>query len=130
MLRTRLVVVAALAASFLSGACAPKAVRAYVAPTDQTVSVETQMSGDGRGHSVYVTNRSTVPIVVTGIHLYDCENIRNRCEPRKINVRVEPGDRRLVESVRPESPERSNGFRVRFTWTAAGTNPLAEIPPR
>lgn len=91
--------------------------------------ITTEMSHGGEGHAVYVTNNSTVPIVVTGVHLYDCDNIRNRCEPRRIKVEVRPGQRRVIETVRPDSPARGNSFRVRFTWTAEGINPLGEIPP-
>jgi hypothetical protein len=111
-------------------ACAPKTVQTYVAPTNQTVDAAIEMSHGGEAQVIVVTNRSTVPVVVTGVQLISCENIKTRCdEGHRLKVSVGPGQRRTVMTVRPDNPNRGHGFRFNYTWTAEGTNPLATVTP-
>jgi hypothetical protein len=119
-----------LALAVAASACAPKAARTYVAPTANSIDATTEMSYNGEGHVIVVTNRSTVPIVVTGVSLVSCENIKNRCdEATRMKVRVPPGQRKTVLNVRPENPAQGHGFRFTFAWTAEGTDPLAGVTP-
>ena len=60
------------------------------APSNETIETGTEMSFGGDGQIVYVYNHSSVPIVVTGLHLIDCENIKNSCDVQRLRVQVNP----------------------------------------
>src|SRR5882757_5389724 len=61
----------------------------FLAPSGESIESGSEMSYGGDGYNVYITNHSSVPIEVTGLKLYDCENIRNQCDlavPLKVRV--------------------------------------------
>ena len=120
-MRPSIVIGAALLA--FGGACAPAAQRerVYVAPTNETVIATLEQSGTSEVpvHVVYVANNSTVPIVVFGVVLRDCENVRQRCESHRTNVRVGPGQRQSVFRVEPRDARQAFGFRYSFSWRVA-----------
>ena len=129
-IRSSLLPSAAIASLALLAACGPKGVKTYVAPSDSTIEALTEMSAGGEAQVIVVTNHSTVPIVVTGVSLVSCENIKNRCnEATRMKVKLAPGQRRTVLTVRPENPQRAHGFRFTWTWSAEGTDPLAGVTP-
>lgn len=108
----------------LASGCAAKATeRVYVAPTDQTVTARLEAAMDGRGQYVYVENRSTVPVTVTSLHLRDCENIKNRCEVTRMRLKLAPGQRQQIGTVRPANPDAGHNFRYSFTWEADNAAP-------
>jgi hypothetical protein len=100
------------------GACAPVTPKIYVAPTRETVTSSLEdVSAGGPGHVIYVANGSSVPIQVSSVTLYDCENIKLRCdEPIRLKQRLEPGRRHSVARIDPKDSERSYHFRYRFSW--------------
>jgi len=119
-MRTRLSHFSALGAiASLAAACSGSRVPVYVAPSNQTIQSGTEMSHGGDGQFIYVVNHSSVPITITGLHITDCENVRNRCEPTRLRVRVEPGRRQNLATVRPDNPNRAHSFRFRYTWEPA-----------
>src|SRR5206468_12813092 len=64
-----------------------------------------------RRSSDLVTNRSSVPIEVTGLKLYDCENIRNPCDVAvALKVRLEPGRRQTVYTLKVANTERRSSL--------------------
>lgn len=72
----------------------PKASRqtVFVAATNETVSTATEEAhGDAPAHNVWVTNASTEPVIVYSVTLRGCENIKQQCVPRKMNLTVGPG---------------------------------------
>ena len=87
-------------AATLSAACAGGQTRIYVAPTSETIEAHTEITLSGDGQEVYVLNHSSVPIIVTGLSLVNCENIKNRCEAERLHVRVPPGQRVSLVTVR------------------------------
>ena len=91
----------------------------YVAASNANITDQAVASYNGVSQLVYVTNGSTVPIVVTSVRLYDCDNIRNRCEVVRMRVPVGPGHRELIVTVNPENPERAYSYRYSWTWEAA-----------
>lgn len=107
--------IAMLCATLLA-ACASSTERVYVAPSNDTVITSLEASYDGRGQQIYVTNLSSVPIVVTSLHLRECKNIRNRCEVRRMNVLVEPGKRRQIELVEYDRTG-TGGSTFRYSWS-------------
>jgi len=77
------------------------------------------MTFSGDGHEIYVLNHSTVPIVVTGLSLYDCENIKNRCDVQRLQVHVQPRQRVVLAIVRPNDKSRPSSFQFRYSWEPA-----------
>lgn len=60
-----------------------KAQDSFVAPNDRTVIATTEQSNsDDPVHMLYISNNSTVPIVVFGVSLVQCENVKQSCGPR------------------------------------------------
>lgn len=106
-------------ASTLTIACASGPTPVYIAPTSQTIEARTEMTFSGDGHALYVLNNSSVPILVTGLSLYDCENIKNRCEAQRLRVQVPPHQRVILATVRPDNTSRPSSFHWRYTWEPA-----------
>ncbi len=103
----------------LAAACAGRSVPVYVAPSNETIEAGTEMALSGDGQYVYIFNHASVAIMVTGLHLTDCENIKNRCEVMRLRVQVRPGQRENVATVRPDNPNRPSSFRFTYTWEPA-----------
>lgn len=90
---------------------------AYVAPSDQTVTLQTEESIAGRpGHVIWVRNASTVPIHVFSVSLRDCENVKGYCGVSKVNIRVKPGGRTVLKRVDAADPDKGFGYRSAFSW--------------
>ena len=114
----RLAAVLSLIAT-IATACSTGRIPAYVAPSNDTIESGTEMTHGDDGQYIYITNHSSVPIIVTGLHLTSCENIKNRCDPMPLRVRVVPGGRENVATVKPDNPSRAYSFRFTFTWEQA-----------
>ncbi len=77
------------------------------------------MNNAGDGQYVYVINHSTVPIMVTGLNLLDCQNVRNFCQPQQLAIHVAPGQRVNLATVKPDNPGSASSFRFTYTWAPA-----------
>ena len=111
----------ALAAVALLG-CAPTRQRVYVAPSlDNIIASLEQGRGETPSHLVWVENRSTVPVTVYSVSLRDCENVKQVCEPRPVDVTIAGGQRRVVMRVEARSPNQGFTFRYGFAWRPAET---------
>ena len=95
----------------------------FVAPTRTTIigSAE-QAYGSSPGHALYITNRSTVTIVVFGLTLSDCENVRQSCQGQRLNIPIEPGDRRQVGRVEVKDTGRHWSYRWNYSYRADSSN--------
>ncbi len=100
-------------------ACASNRAVIFVAPSNETVVSGTEMALSGEGQVVFVYNHSSVSIVVTGLHLIDCENIKNRCEVQHIRIPVPAGQRTDLVTVRPDAIGRAYSFRFTYSWEQA-----------
>ena len=103
----------------LASACASSRTPVYVAPSSETIESGTEMALTGDGQYIYIVNHSSAAITVTGLHLIDCENIKNRCEVMRLRVRVPPGQRANLATVRPDNPNRASSFRFTYRWEPA-----------
>ena len=103
-------------ASMLAGACASNRVPVFVAPSNQSIEAGSEMSFGGDGHVVYVYNHSSAPIMVTGLQLLDCENIKNSCEVQRLRIQVPAGQRTNIATVKPENPNRPYSFQFHYSW--------------
>jgi hypothetical protein len=98
----------------------------FVAPTRNTIVGSAEQShGSTPGHDLYISNRSTVPIVVFGFTLTDCENIRQACSGERINIPVAPGDRRQVGRVDARDAHREWRYRWNYSFRADSSNAQA-----
>jgi hypothetical protein len=89
----------------------------FVAPTIYNVSAVTEQgSGDNPAHALYVQNSSTVPVVVFGILLTECDNVRQPCGSHHVKIRVGPNRRVNVGRVEPRDRERGMSYRWTFSY--------------
>ena len=117
---------ATLAASALCAlgalGCASAAQRIYVAPSAENVVAGVE---EGRGpnpsQSIWVENRSTEPVTVYSVTLRSCENVRQPCEPRPMDLRLAAGQRRTVLRVQPRLENRGFSFGFSFAWRPTET---------
>lgn len=106
-------------------ACAPatQADRGHIEPTSRTVRAKTVAAYSGRGQQILVENGSTVDIVVTSLHIKECENVRNRCEVVRLNILVPAGQSRPITTVERRDDQRAYNFRYSWTWDRAEDDP-------
>ena len=105
-----------LALVALTVACSTGRIPAYVPPSNEAIEAGTEMNYGGDGQFVYVINHASVSITITGLHLIDCDNIKNRCDPMQLRVQVAPGRRENLITVKPDNPNRAYSSRFTYTW--------------
>jgi hypothetical protein len=117
----------ALVLALLLAGSAPLAAQdRFIAPTSSSVSAYTEEGvGDNPAHVLYVQNSSTVPIVVFGIVLSQCENIRQPCGGRRVKIRIAPNRRVNVGRVEPRDRERDFSYRWNFSFGGDSTDAKA-----
>ena len=86
-----------------------------VAPSDQTIVAEEDSSFEGQVLSIL--NNSSAAVVVTSVHIYDCDNVASSCTITRLRTPIGPGQRRRVAVIRPADPERGYSYKYRWTWT-------------
>ncbi len=98
---------------------APKPPRAYIAPSDATVlTVAEESQTMARNITIYVINRSSVPIIVYTASLRDCENIKQSCTPVRLNLRVRPDGRMPILRASPKNEMEGMRYSYSFGWRA------------
>lgn len=103
--------------AFVIAGCASQGQRVYVAPTNNSISTTTEQGlGSTPSQNIYVVNASTEPIIVFGVALRECENIKQRCEPKQTNVRIGGGERRIVLHVEPANLQNAYSYRFGYSW--------------
>jgi hypothetical protein len=74
---------------------------------------------------LYVQNSSTVPIVVFGISLTECENVKQPCGGRRVKIRIAPNRRVNVARIEPRDRERGFSYRWNFSYGADSSDAQA-----
>lgn len=98
----------------------------FIAPNERTViALSEQSNSDDPAHSLYISNNSTVPIVVFGVTLVQCENVKQSCGPRRTNIKIGPGRRVNVGRVQARDTERGFGYRWSFSYHADSSDAKA-----
>jgi hypothetical protein len=98
----------------------------FVAPTRYTVTGSSEQSyGPTVGHVLYVSNHSTVPIIVFGVAVTSCENVRRMCLGERVNIPIAPGEKRPVWRVEAKNDQRSFNYRWTYSYRADSSNTLA-----
>jgi len=103
-----------------------KAQDVFVAPNDRTVIASTEQSNsDDPAHMLYISNNSTVPIVVFGITLTACENVKQSCGARRTNFKIGAGRRVNVGRVQARDAERAFSYRWGMSYHADSSDAKA-----
>jgi hypothetical protein len=98
----------------------------FVAPTRNSIIASSeQSSGPVSAHLLYVSNQSTVPIVVFGILLTSCENVKQMCVGQRVNVPIPAGIRRQVGRVDVKDDNRAFNYRWSFSYRADSSDAIA-----
>jgi hypothetical protein len=98
----------------------------FVAPTERSViATSEQSNSDDPVHMLFVSNNSTVPIVVFGVSLTACENVKQPCGPRRTKIRIGEGRRVNVGRVQARDTERGFGYRWSFSYHADSSDAKA-----
>jgi hypothetical protein len=98
----------------------------FVAPTHNNVIASSEQSaGPLTAHLLYVSNESTVPIVVFGVLLSSCENVKQMCTGQRVNVPIPPGIRRQVGRVDIKDDNRAFSYRWTFSYRADSSDAMA-----
>ena len=109
----------------LAGSAPLAAQDRFIAPSSSTVNAFTEEGvGENPAHVLYVQNSSTVPIVVFGVTLSECENIKQSCGARRVKIRVAPN--RRVNVGRVEARDRERGFSYRWNFSYGGDSTDAQ----
>ena len=104
-------------AALMAVGCASATQQGYVLPAPNTVFVETdERQRDPPVHLVSIVNLSSDPVVVSSITLDQCENIKQPCELRPVELRIPSNSRLLAMRVEPALQEHRFSYRVRFAW--------------
>lgn len=77
---------------------------------------------------VWVSNHSDQTIIVNGVTLADCENVRVSCSTHRLNIRINPGQEKMIYRVRQRYADQHFTFRYSFSWTTDGPSPAAVAP--
>jgi hypothetical protein len=92
--------------------------RVYVAPTAQSVFAGYDEIASHPGQVMWVENRSSVPITIYSVTLRGCENVKQRCEVRPVNIHLGPNSRAELTRIEPENPQKAYNFSSTFAWRA------------
>ncbi len=90
----------------------PGAVRLMGSPIELD---EARIKGSRR-QLVSARNRSGQPVRITGLALYDCVNVQERCVARDTSLLLAPREERLLVEVRPWMTARSPKYQVAYKW--------------
>ncbi len=77
---------------------------------------------------VWVSNHSDQTIIVNGVTLADCENVRVSCSTHRLNIRINPGQEKMIYRVRQRFADQHFTFRYSFSWTTDGPAPAGPEP--
>ena len=117
----------ALSALLATPLAAQRGEEVFAAPnwTNVFSDIETAPGRDP-AHNIWITNHSSVPVLITSITMQSCENIKQRCSGSRVRVKVVPNGRALVFRVSPKDPlARWTYRRVTFTWQVDPGDPIA-----
>ena len=102
----------ALASAGWTGApSVPGAVRLMRSPVDLDDARK-----DSQRHVVSARNRSDRPVRITGLALYDCVNVQERCVVTDTSLLLLPHETRMLVEVHPWFAARAPRYQVAYRW--------------
>ena len=100
----------------------------FVATTSSSVIGSSEQSfGSGAAHLLYVSNQSTVSIVVFGLVLTSCENVKQVCLGQSVKIPIPAGVRRQVGRVDVKDDRKAFNYRWTFSYRADSTDAIAVL---
>ena len=107
-------------------ACSSATQRVYIAPSAETIISDTEeRQSDPPSHLIFIRNRSTVPVTVFSVSLNSCQNIKGSCGPRRVSIKVAPGQRVTALRVEPANQTLAFSYRFGFSWNADSSGSMA-----
>ncbi|MGH7670600.1 MAG: hypothetical protein ACRENQ_14035 [Gemmatimonadaceae bacterium] len=104
--------------ALIAGCASTGGQQVYVAPTADTIISGYEQIESHPGQVMYVENRSSVPILVYSVALRDCENVKQQCEARPLNLHLDPGSRTVIARIEAADPTKAYNFSSSFAWRA------------
>lgn len=115
----RILALAVLPLALVFIACPPPAQHSYIAPSyDTIVSTTEEHQAEPPLHLIYVENHSTVPVIVFSLRLTDCENVNVQCGVHPARVKLDAGQREIVQRIGPKIPTQRWHYAFGFSWHA------------
>lgn len=91
------------------------------APRRDTTIVFWQEELQGRpGVHIFARNDRSVPMRVTKVSIYECENVQGGCIEWDPDTVLRPGERRRIYTIIPLNVSRAYRFRWRVSYAAPG----------
>lgn len=91
-------------------------VRGTVAVLGSPIELDDERVKGSQGHIVSARNRSDRPVRITGLALYSCVNVLERCAMEDTDVLLPPREERVLLEVRPWMPGRPPRYEVAYLW--------------
>lgn len=91
-------------------------VRGTVAVLGSPVGLGDERIKGTQDHVVSARNRSDRPVRITGLALYSCVNVLERCIVRDADILLSPGEQKVLLEVRAWMPERPPRYEIAYLW--------------
>ena len=91
-------------------------VRGTVAVLGSPIALDNERIKDSQARIVSARNRSDRPVRITGLALYSCVNVLQRCTAEDTDVLLSPREERVLVEVRPWMPGRPMRYKVAYQW--------------
>jgi len=114
--------VALCTVALLSG-CAPALERNSPPPAVAGVRIQvwSQDLVREKGQVVYAKNYGDTPLLITLVHLYNCENVAAPCGATQPNLQIAPGEIAVLATVKPRSTLVPFRYQYNYQWKEALT---------
>ncbi len=80
------------------------------------IQIEDDRVKDSYDRIVSARNRSDRPVRITGVALYSCANVRERCATHDTDILLEPKEERVLVDIRPWMSGRPVRYGVAYRW--------------
>lgn len=91
-------------------------VRGTVAVLGSPIELGDERIKGSHGRIVSARNRSDRPVRITGLALYSCVNVLERCAAEDADVLLSPREEKVLLEVRPWMPGRPPRYEIAYQW--------------
>lgn len=103
-----------LAAAYPLAAAAPPPAGIDPPSADDEIGSWMQQDDKDRTYTIYVQNNTAWNMKLTRFRLYDCENLAQACDDKKLDLSLAPFETRKVLTVGPADAHASYNFRYQY----------------
>ena len=105
-------------------------IRGTVAVLGSPIELEDERVKGTQARIVSARNRSDRPVRITGLALYSCVNVLQRCAAEDTDVLLSPREEKVLVEVRPWMPGRPRAIRSRISGGVnSPSQPALSLPP-